>query len=309
MATYSRADNSPSTAPTRQKPIVLARLPRIGSTVAPNVVPKADRSPAPAAPLPQTSARAEIPLPEQLPRLELRGELEERIKLHVAEPLEEQTRPATVYFADREHLLANESKLADAPKSAAARSPSPKPKTRSSRSQPVTMSEKLFELHNQISPYAGLIVALALIASAGLLYWLSVGPAQLPTPHYDSFGTEAANEGLGYHSDPLPQEYIPQFTAELPKPEATGPSDNEWKEIALPVVQPAAEPTLLPPLEQPADEPQTEAAAEDSPYPKSLAAEPLDFAKVQSHSSTTQQLGEPVLLPEVARRANDSTNR
>lgn len=307
MATYSRTDNSASRAPTRQKPIVLARLPRIGSKTAQTLTPETSQSYA--TPSPGPAPAAVIPPPETLPHLELRGQIEDRIKLHVAEPLEEQSGSPTVYFADHEHVLAQEPKVAEAPPTARTSSPKPKPRSRSSQARPLTVSEKLFELHNQISPYAGLIVALALIASAGLLYWLSVGPTQLPTPHFDNFGVESPNEGLGYDSHSLPEQYVPQFTAELPKLETAQSSDDQWKEIELPTLAAPATPTQLPPLEQDTAEPQAQASSESSPYPRSLAAEPLDFARVKSSPQTLQTLGKPIVLPEVARRANETTNR
>jgi len=70
-------------------------------------------------------------------------------------------------------------------------------------SEPSTL---LFSLHSQLAPFAGAIVALALIASAGLLYWMIVSPNGVTTEFRDAgqVGFEASRPEL------------PKFVPELP---------------------------------------------------------------------------------------------
>ncbi|MCG8450448.1 MAG: hypothetical protein MI725_12840 [Pirellulales bacterium] len=84
-------------------------------------------------------------------------------------------------------------------------------------------SSPLLQLHARLAPHAGLIVALALIASAGLLYWLIVGPTQIPLDYYDM-----GPEGIG------------QTTVEWPAQTATTawPADASFSPGLLSVPSP-----------------------------------------------------------------------
>lgn len=303
MANYTRTDNSPiaSDAATRQRPIVLARLPRIG---APTAAPVATLATAP-----PSSSSPRTPQPERMPRLELRTELDQRIKLHIADTADDPTASPNVYFADSEHALASGAESIEVqavPESLRSRTRTASPTSPNTR--PATISEKLFQLHNQLSPHAGLIVALALIASAGLLYWMMTGPAQLSTPQYENFGRESQSEGLGSRSHQMPEDYVPQFTAELPQAERSPDASEQWNKVTLPAPGELAEPTLLPPLEPAPTEPENAVKQDQSHYPKTLAAEPLDFTKVMTHTGSPLSDGSH-MLPEVARRPAESTTR
>ncbi len=301
MSHYTRPDNTPSTPPTRQRPIVLARLPRIGAS-SPAVTTAVRSTPAPE-PAPA------VPPPEQMPRLELRTQLNERIKLHVAERPDDQQSAKTVYYAEREHVRTPADTTGDNPPEPSVRHQRTRSHRRANDSRPVTLGEKLFQLHNHLSPHAGLIVALALVASAGLLYWLIVGPAQLPAPQYDNIGNEIQIEGLGESAHQMPENYVPQFAAEAPQSDVTQQSEDQWNEITLPTPPASAEPNQLPPLEQDSLKPESNDTADASPYPKSLASQPLDFSKVTTPAANPQSADQVWMLPEVARRPSPSTNR
>ncbi len=126
------------------------------------------------------------------------------------------------HFVDPGHLE-NELELPalaeSAPEQPVQHSPSRRRKKRSSgseKSRPITTfrqqspasepSTLLFTLHSQLAPFAGAIVALALIASAGLLYWMIVSPnrVSLDFPEEGQVGFEASSPEL------------PKFVPELP---------------------------------------------------------------------------------------------
>ncbi len=244
-----------------------------------------------------------------MPRLELRTQLNERIKLHVAEPNDDQQSVKTTYFAEREHVRAPAAAPIDNPPEPSVRHQSARARRHANDARPVTLGEKLFQLHNQLSPHAGLIVALALIASAGLLYWLIVGPAQLPTPQFDNNGDTIHIEGLGESAYQMPENYVPQFAAELPQSEAPQQPEDQWNEITLPTPKASAEPNQLSPLDQDSMKRESNDTADASPYPKSLAFQPLDFSKVTTPAADPQRADAIQRLPEVARGPSTSTNR
>lgn len=90
------------------------------------------------------------------------------------------------------------------------------PKSRISESRRRRQTSPLLKLHTQLAPFAGLIVAMALIASAGLMYWMFLGPAQIPTDYYnyptDSFGQNEVP--IPEFSDIAPP--MPTFAVEEP---------------------------------------------------------------------------------------------
>lgn len=216
-----------------------------------------------------------------------------------------------MHFADRQHALQAEP---------VHRQPAPTPSTRrrsaraSSRDtvpqRPATFAEQLFQLHGSLAPHAGLIVTLALIASAGLLYWMIVGPSNVPSTDFENYGFEfqppafssqASTAENGLDADRPDGHYVPQFTAELPNTEQSTDSNNALTSPAHSESPQLEAPTLLP---QPTESmPQLQPPAPiDSPYPKTSAHEPLDFTKAY---------GVPMSLPQtdVARRPTQSTNR
>ncbi len=58
------------------------------------------------------------------------------------------------------------------------------------------LAARLYEFHVAIKPYAGAIVTLALLASAGLLYWLIAGPAE----NFHDMQQQYGQDRLGQHS-------------------------------------------------------------------------------------------------------------
>lgn len=239
-----------------------------------------------------------------MPRLDLRSQIDERIKLHTADSTTEQGAPSTVYFADRQHQFVQAAQPV-------VRQPAPASTTKHTQAQsssssterkkhtqhrnhdrPATVSEKLFQLHGQLSPHAGLIVALALVASAGLLYWMIVGPAQVPNSQFDSFGSEGTAAEYGMASHEMPNGYVPQFTAELPAPETVSNTSNEpdqWEEVTLPTPEALApetdlEPKQLPPPELNLRGPRQANAADPAPFLRSQNPDELDFTRVLTPS-------------------------
>jgi len=74
------------------------------------------------------------------------------------------------------------------------------------QSQSAASSTFLFTLHSQLAPFAGAIVALALIASAGLLYWMIVSPSRVPID-FHKVGQQGFEAGA---------VELPKFVPELP---------------------------------------------------------------------------------------------
>ena len=108
------------------------------------------------------------------------------------------------------------------------------------RSTPV--GEALCQFHALVAPFAGAIVALALVASAGLLYWLIVSPGRFPTEFGDpaQIGFEAI---AGEESD-----FVPEFSRFDPATSSTSNDDaavgnTPWWEVEQGVATPGP-PTL-----------------------------------------------------------------
>ncbi len=294
MANSVRNDSSDFTnRPAGQQPIVLARLPRVGAA-------------APAmAPTNPTGFQV-VPPPEVMPQLDLRTEIDQRIKLHIADTPTDQD-PSTNYFADREHAVEPQLMV---------RQPAPAPitrhtstKTQTTVAAPTTFSEKLFQLHAQLSPHAGLIVALALIASAGLLYWMIVGPSQAPmSPSFENYRenySESYSENLapelqddGFGTAP---HYTPEFTVDVPQsvePQAAEPlsSPDQWTKILeMPnsIVHPVAKPPTL-----------QELPLSEDPFFPTTTYPVLDFTLLKQPITNL-----PQSLPEVARRPTAPTHK
>ena len=146
----------------------------------------------------------------------------------------------------------------------------------------------LHQLQVQLAPHAGLIVAMALIASAGLLYWLIIGPTQTPIDYH-----KMSNDGF----DRISAETSENFTQEH-FPEGRVIVSEQWA---------ADPPTEDPPAElSSTDQPDAIDLLEtDSPPAIDLLKTDnpaaFDFAKL-SDSVEAQPSEEFNKLPEIAER-------
>ncbi len=288
MANSVHTDSSGSTGlATGQTPIVLARLPRVGAVTPTSATVSAAPQP--------------VPPPEVMPQLELRTEIEQRAHLHIANTPTDEQIPSPSHFADLEHAVDYESKIRQP---ATVRMPSPKPasqyesrrydSTASTQARatekPQGFSEKLFHLHAQLAPHAGLIVALALIASAGLLYWMIVGPAQVPTSH----GYENTNGQFGF--DLQDEEFRAASNSKTSPTEPPSEVDDQWTQVPLPVA----------PITQAKPETLQEPTSTDELFFPTSTQQPnaLDFTKLPTPAGNALKP-----LPEVARRSAASTIR
>ncbi len=278
-----------------QPPIVLARLPRVGHGV---------------------SAPAQPPPPEPMPPLDLHTEIEQRVQLQVAETPNDKH---ASHFVDRRHAIEQEPMVRQQATVPWMEEPD-EPQQRPSPARSTTFSEKVFQLHSQLSPHAGLIVTLALITSAGLLYWMIVGPAQVPSPYYENYGPELRDEHIGatgvegkpMAQDQIPDDYLPEFSAIATKPPApTNNSDGPWTQVPLPSqapspVKPAPQaeqhkpvPVNLNPLP----------ATGILEFPTTTRPNKLDFSRIPSNRPAESPAPELLPLPEIARAPTDTTHR
>ena len=303
MANIRRTDSSDFQRPAdNQPPIVLARLPHVGAEQ----------------PTATTTMRTQVvPEPEHLPQLDLQADIARQTRLHIADTANDDTIPNTRHFADHRHAADTQ------PPASATRTrqqPTPQQQSFADASTAVrsnkqsTLSARLFQLHAQVAPHAGLIVALALIASAGVVYWMIVGPAQPPLPQYE-YGTEFPDEALGSISG-----YTPEFVAEAPQPVAasapvaSSPADDQWEKVELSNPSPD-EPTrgeVDPAGPQPVVEPtklQELPTADDSPFPQTDTPNALDFSKVQPIQTSPTSSNSPQPQAEVAGRESSTTTR
>jgi len=185
VAIPTRIDGTPNRARTLgRRPIVLARLPHAGAS----------------------SAQVDLELVdiEETGFLESDGDI---LANHFVDPghVEPGHVENEIKLAENELELATLSKpVTEQP---VPRSQSRGRKKRTSKSQQsrsITTfrqqepSTLLFTLHAQLAPFAGAIVAMALIASAGLLYWMIVSPngATLAFPEEVQVGFEASSPEL-----------------------------------------------------------------------------------------------------------------
>jgi len=181
-------------------------------------------------------------------------------------------------------------------------------------------------MHYQLAPFAGLIVTLALIASAGLLYWMIVSPNRVPTNYRD------AQQGLGASTVELPK-FVPELSSFASRTKATNIPDTmafempSWDsdEAVAEVSPPAVEESPVPALQEQElvvsiDEPAVEVPTEQTPadateQTTSPAVEPvflttnrpaaLDFSKVGVVAKVEPQedLPQSKPRPEVAKLA------
>ena len=290
-----------------QPPIVLARLPRVGESLP---TPAVDAAPA-----------APVPAPEEIPALELHHEIEQRTRLQVATPPLDERSVAIRYFADQHHaksrITATPSEITDQPvrteferreeslpQTDPAEDSAPTPKlhkpasTRRVVVKPASLGKKLSQLQVQVAPHAGLIVALALITSAGLLYWMIVGPAQSHVPSYHNYGDELGQDAFGTPTFTTPSP-APETVNETPqlaaRPEQPEHSPGEWTKMTLPTPPPQE----LPVTEQP-----------PAQFPTTASPQGLDFSKLEPSPSADALRPLPALsVPEVATRPATSTTR
>ena len=320
VANSVHTDSSASTGlATGQTPIVLARLPRVGAATPMSATMSATPQP--------------VPPPEVMPQLELRTAIEQRTHLHIANtPTDEQV-PAPNHFADRQHVVHSQPSV---------RQPSPTPapaihqeslcqesrhqETRHQESRrydstakpqavggrPKGFSEKLFQIHAQLAPHAGLIVALALIASAGLLYWMIVGPTAAPTPGgYDSISENydpgLRDEGFQATSSDSPEFVVDTLQAE--EPEAVEPlsASDQWTRVPLPGSPQDESPSQFA-QPKPAQLPEMP-STDELLFLKSKHPQALDFTKLRTISPKPTETLELQPFPEVARRPSSTTVR
>jgi len=290
---------------TRGKPpIVLARLPRVRAAQ-PVPVSQAVNPPVPPS----------APLPEVMPQLDLRAQIDQRTRLHIA------ATPADgpSHYVDQQHVAPRPEQLS-APKQYQPlqhQPPQHKPtESRTTVAQPTSLGEKLFQLHAQLAPHAGLIVAMALIASAGLLYWMIVGPVHVPLPNFQNPDYKMQPEGFGVTSDYLPEYTAPVETANVEQPsEPVSSSPDEWTSMLLPappqVAVPAASlagtaPIKTTPVETTLVE--SKSPLRELPPAGELSPDALNFLT----TSNPKNLDYSKLVPlstEMARRPTESTHR
>ncbi len=255
---------------TGKPPIVLARLPRVGAAPPVAVSPPAIHI---------------APEPEAMPQLDLRTEIEQRTQLHIANTPRDDQNLATSHFADRQHEVERQPSVRQ-PSLASHTTSYSRHNSAKTQATPDTFSEKLFRLHARVAPHAGVIVALALIASAGLLYWMIVGPTQGPMPNsFDNFG-----ENFSFQQEPE------GFAVEVPQEVESVSSSDQWTNVPLPKAELTQQPQSLPAIDEPI-------------FPTSNAPEALDFTKVGPLPSSPSSTHDLQPFPEVARQPAATTIR
>lgn len=271
-----------------QPPIVLAKLPRVGQ-VSPQVV--------------HPVAQATMPPPQEMPQLDLRTEIDQRTRLHIAEPAaDDQAIPAS-HYADRQHASSRPEPLP------APRIHQPELQRQTAAiAKPTNFGEILSRFHTQLAPHAGLIVALALIAAGGLLYWMIVGPAQTPPPNWQGDSQEFGQDTLlGKETFSLPNALTPnspeRLTAQggLAQPENL---TNNWQTVPLPgPPQTLSPPTASAPTLAPSQ------ATGQLQFPATSHPQGLDFTKIGTQPMRAIDLKAPSLLPAVAQGSTATKNR
>lgn len=170
----------------------------------------------------------------------------------ISDRLPPQASEAT-YFVDRQHESGPRTSVEADERTASRRRRRLRTEHRESRaaspSKPQDWASRLYRMHAELAPYAGVIVTLALVASAGLLYWLMVGPSPAPTDDHYVFGSEV----VGTASSELP-EFAPRWTssavsstqASSEQAVSTSPESSEPVE-AMPWLNPGTVTTATPP--------------------------------------------------------------
>ena len=249
------------------------------------------------------------PPPEAMPQLDLRTEIDQRARLHIANTPRDDQDLATSHFADRQHVVERQPSVRQ-PSLASHTTSHSRRKSAKTQATPDTFSEKLFRLHSRMAPHAGVIVALALIASAGLLYWMIVGPTQGPMPNsYESFGENYGVQQQQPEGFAATSGHQPAFAVEFPQGAEPVSSSAQWTNVPLPgptqsedssqLALPVVEPTQL-----------QELPAIDEPiFPTSNAPQALDFTKVGPLPPSPSSTHDLQPFPEVARKPTATTIR
>ncbi len=262
-----------------QRPIVLARLPRLGASAPASAAPP---TPEPTIHrMPEHLMSEQTPLPEPMPQLDLQTEIQHQLRLHTAHS----SRSGSMHTPQQETA-------------APARKNRPSP---TEASMPTGLSAGVFRLHSQLAPHAGLIVALALIASAGLLYWMIVGGADVPAYNSQRYGQELGNAGLG-------TAHLPEFSQ---RPTTTDPTTNTptntWTEVPLPSPSFRSTQIAQPKVDTPAFK--QIPVAKELHFPSTGHPHQLDFTQKGPALPRKPTATAPQPLPEVAQRPTASTNR
>ena len=254
MATPYRTDRRRATGPSwGRRPIVLAQLPVVGSAVK-------------LRPDPTQESRPQTVLPPAQPNVNTA-----QPNVNTAQPNVNTTLPNVDVpllrvdlpsLADSRLLPANSQnqRLSQA-LPAAVSEPEPRPLP-----EPPSLevsSPLLLQLHSLLAPHSGLIVTLALIASAGLLYWLFVEPTQTSLDYL-----ERGPQGFGQTSASLLTE---EFVVSAPAPSSTTRTSPAQSSPTQSTPSQSTGP-LVP-------QPETRPAAGTS-FPSTRHSRPLDFAKI-----------------------------
>ena len=184
----------------RRRPIVLARIPRVTSA---------------AEPAAKTSPLSRDAIPALPPQQTLPHEQRQAT-------LPPQAAGAN-YFVDRRHSSRQATPAAADEDSSSRRRRRVKRKLKPAEpSQQANWGSRLCQFHAEFAPFAGVIVALALMASAGLLYWLIVGPSSAP----DDFRNVFQEEAVGTTASKLP----PLAPHEIPSSNRSSSESSPWTE-------------------------------------------------------------------------------
>jgi len=146
---------------------------------------------------------------------------------------------------------------------------------------PAHWVSRLCKFHASIAPYAGMIVALALLASAGLLYWLVMGPVLNSSDPQQQIGQDMP----GPHSP----EYEVDF-ANGPVWSVSGPQSAATKETATESANPPTASASVP-----AEAVRRRATPEVVPAPEIVTIQQV----VQAHETSRAQETTPVEITPV----------
>ena len=190
-----------------------------------------------------------------------------------------------------------------------------------------SLAARAFALHGSAAPYASLIVTAALVACAGLLYWLMLGPSGasgLGAEHSNALERDwqridAAADAQETSADQAANgSGLPSFSSLAAAAEAQ-PDSSADTVTALPPDRQGVGPTALPPVTPPARA--ASATREDAeigptlvtplPAVESVPAYPstgrasFEFTQVPAASTTSAGSSQPPV--EVARRIDQQT--
>lgn len=145
----------------------------------------------------------------------------------------------------------------------------------------------LFQLRMQIAPYAGFIVALALTASAGLLYWIIARPPATSLDYQDVHQPIDFHQG---HSEADPLEW------------SSVESEPAWTDrVATPPSALSAE-WSLEPITLPITFDNAQIALPEAPFPSTNTPSALDFSILNSRMISPSPSDALAPLPEIAVR-------